>query len=161
MEARLDPRKAAPAAYQAMLVLEGHVANHSGLEPSLRELVKMRASQINGCAYCIDMHSKDARANGGSEQRLYALNAWRETPFFSDRERAALAWTEALTLVSEGHVPNAVYEEARQHFTEEELVNLSLAIITINGWNRLAIAFRAMPGKYQPAARSGAAGAKA
>jgi len=107
-------------------------------------------SQINGCAYCIDMHSKDARAEGESEQRLYALSAWRETPFFTDRERAALAWTEAVTLISDGHVPDAVYEEVRQRFSDEELVNLTLTVIRINGWNRLAIAFRAVPGEYQP-----------
>jgi AhpD family alkylhydroperoxidase len=152
MEPRLNPQKVSPAAYHAMSTLEVFVRK-SKLEPSLLELVKMRASQINGCAYCIDMHSKDARAEGESEQRLYALNAWRETPFFTDRERAALAWTEAVTLVSEGHVPDAVYEEAKAHFSEEELVNLTMAIVTINGWNRLAIAFRAVPGEYQPAAR--------
>lgn len=145
--------KASPAAYHAMLGLEMFVRKSSNLEPSLIELVKMRASQINGCAYCIDMHSKDARAEGESEQRLYALSAWRDTPFFSDRERAALAWTEALTLVSESHVPDAVYEEARQRFSEEELVNLTMAVVTINGWNRLSIAFRAVPGEYQPATR--------
>jgi len=161
MQPRLNPRKAAPAAYQALLTLEEQVAKLRGLEPSLRELVRLRASQINGCAYCIDMHTKDARANAESEQRLYALDAWRETPCYSDRERADLAWNEALTLVSEGHVPDAVYEEARQHFSEEELVNLSLAIIAINGWNRLAIAVRAVPGHYQPAARSESAAAKA
>lgn len=159
MKARLEPQKISPAAYQAMLGLEGFVRNSLKLEPSLIELVKMRASQINGCAYCIDMHSKDARAEGESEQRLYALSAWRETPFFTDRERAALAWTEAVTLVSEGHVPDDVYEEARQRFSEEELVNLTLAVITINGWNRLAIAFRAVPGEYQPAGHK-AEGAK-
>jgi len=152
MEPRLNPQKVSPAAYHAMSTLEVFVRK-SKLEPSLLELVKMRASQINGCAYCIDMHSKDARAEGESEQRLYALNAWRETPFFTDRERAALAWTEAVTLVSEGHVPDTVYEEAKAHFSEEELVNLTMAIVTINGWNRLAIAFRAVPGEYQPAAR--------
>jgi AhpD family alkylhydroperoxidase len=112
-------------------------------------LVKTRASQINGCAFCIDMHTKDARAAGETEQRLYALNAWRETPFYTDRERAALAWTEAVTLINEGHAPDDVYEEVRQRFTEEELVNLTLAIVSINGWNRLAIAFRALPGSYQ------------
>ena len=152
MEPRLNPQKVSPAAYHAMSTLEVFVRK-SKIEPPLLELVKMRASQINGCAYCIDMHSKDARAEGESEQRLYALNAWRETPFFTDRERAALAWTEAVTLVSEGHVPDAVYEEAKAHFSEEELVNLTMAIVTINGWNRLAIAFRAVPGEYQPAAR--------
>jgi len=136
-----------------MLGLETHVRKSSKLEPSLIELVKMRASQINGCAYCLDMHSKDARAAGETEQRLYLLNAWREAPFYTDRERAALAWTEAVTLVSEDHVPDSVYEEARQRFSEEELVNLTMAIVTINGWNRLSIAFRAVPGEYQPAAR--------
>jgi AhpD family alkylhydroperoxidase len=135
-----------------MLSLETFVRKSSKLEPSLLELVRMRASQINGCAYCIDMHSKDARAEGETEQRLYALDAWRETPFFTDRERAALAWTEAVTQVAEGHVPDAVFEEARKRFTEEELVNLTLAVVTINGWNRLAISFRAVPGDYQPAA---------
>ena len=120
-----------------------------GLEHALLELIKTRVSQINGCAYCIDMHTKDARAAGETEQRLYALNAWRETPFYSDRERAALAWAEAVTLVSETHVPDDVYEATRQHFSEEELVNMTLAVITINGWNRLSIAFRSVPGEYQ------------
>jgi AhpD family alkylhydroperoxidase len=159
MESRLEAQKVSPAAYQAMLGLEMFVRKSSNLEPSLIELVKMRASQINGCAFCIDMHSKDARAEGETEQRLYALNAWRETPFFSDRERAALAWAEAVTLVAEGHVPDEVYEEARTQFSEEELVNLTMAVVTINSWNRLAIAFRAVPGSYQPAARK-AEGAK-
>lgn len=150
MQPRLNFTKISPGAYQAMGGLEMFVRK-SKLEQPLLELVKMRASQINGCAYCLDMHSKDARAAGETEQRLYTLNAWRETPFFSDRERAALAWTEAVTLVSVDHVPEAVYEEARQCFSEEELVNLTLAIVAINGWNRLAIAFRAVPGEYQPA----------
>jgi len=153
MQSRLNAQQTSPAAYHAMLALEMFVRKSSKLEPSLIELVKMRASQINGCAYCIDLHSKDARAAGESEQRLYALNAWRETPFFSDRERAALAWTEAVTLVAEDHVPDAVYEEVRQQFSEEELVNLTMAVVTINGWNRLSIAFRAVPGEYQPAVR--------
>ena len=157
MQPRLDSYKASPAAYQAMLALERFVQKSSRLEASLLELIKMRASQINGCAYCLDMHSKDARANGETEQRLYALNAWRETPFFTDRERAALAWTEAVTLVSVDHVPDSVYEETRQRFTEEELVNLTLAVATINSWNRLAISFRAVPGTYQPAAKAHAA----
>jgi len=159
MEPRLEAQKVSPATYQAMLALEMFVRKSSNLEPSLIELVKMRASQINGCAFCIDMHSKDARAEGETEQRLYALNAWRETPFFNDRERAALAWAEAVTLVAEGHVPDEVYDEARQQFSEEELVNLTMALVTINSWNRLAIAFRAVPGTYQPAARK-AEGAK-
>jgi AhpD family alkylhydroperoxidase len=149
MQPRLDYQKAAPpAAMQAMYGLERYVRN-SGLEHKLLELVKMRASQINGCAFCIDMHSKDARAEGETEQRLYALNAWRETPFFSDRERAALEWTEAVTLISENEVPDELYERVRQHFSEAELVNLTLAVVTINGWNRLAISFRAVPGSYQ------------
>jgi AhpD family alkylhydroperoxidase len=150
MQARLEIQRVAPGAIHAMLALENYVKKSSRLEPSLLELVSMRSSQINGCAYCLDMHSKDARANGETEQRLYALNAWRETPFFTDRERAALAWTEAVTEVSQTHVPDSVYEEARQRFTEEELVNLTLAVATINAWNRLCISFRAMPGEYQP-----------
>ena len=151
MQPRLDIQKFAPA-ISAMQALESQVRK-SRLEPSLLELVRMRASQINGCAYCLDMHSKDARAAGESEQRLYTLDAWRETPFFTDRERAALAWTEAVTLVSRDHVPDSVYEEVRQRFSEEELANLTLAVVAINGWNRLSISFRAVPGDYQPAAR--------
>ena len=150
MQARLEAQKVSPAAYQAMRGLEMFVRKQSKLEPALLHLVKMRASQINGCAYCLDMHSKDARAEGETEQRLYALSAWEETPFFTDRERVALALTEAITLVGEGHVPDAVYEKAKESFSDEELVNLTLAIITINGWNRLAIAFRAEVGTYQP-----------
>ena len=119
------------------------------LEPSLLELVKMRASQINGCGYCLDMHSKDARHAGESEQRLYLLNAWREAPFYTDRERAALAWTEALTTLDKQHVSDAVYEEARANFTHDELVRLTLAIVTINAWNRINIAFSVVPGSYQ------------
>ena len=159
MEPRIDLPKAAPAAFQAMLNLEGYVRK-SGLAPSLLGLIKVRASQINGCAYCIDMHTKDARAEGESEQRLYALNAWRETPFYSDRERAALYWTEALTLITDGHVPDSVFQEVRQHFSEDEVVNLSMAIVAINGWNRLLVAFRGVPGKYQPATRSETVSAK-
>ena len=151
MQPRIDVQKAAPGVYRAMAGLESYVHNSSRLEPSLLELVKMRASQINGCAYCLDMHSKDARAAGETEQRLYALNAWRETPFFTDRERAALAWTEAITLIGSTHAADEFYDEARQRFTEEELANLTLAIVAINGWNRLAIAFRAVPGSYQRA----------
>ncbi|MEW5979107.1 MAG: carboxymuconolactone decarboxylase family protein [Acidobacteriota bacterium] len=149
MQTRLNASKVDPAAYQAMDALEAYVRK-SGLESALVELIRLRASQINGCAYCIDMHTKDARANGESEQRLYALTAWRETPFFTDRERAALAWTEAITLVSEDHAPDPVYAEARERFTEKELVALTMAIVTINAWNRLAIGFRAVPGEYQP-----------
>jgi AhpD family alkylhydroperoxidase len=152
MKARLEAQKVSPAAYQAMIGLEMFVRKQSKLEPALIELVKMRASQINGCAYCLDMHSKDARSEGETEQRLYALSAWEETPFFTDRERSALAWTEAVTLITEGHVPDAVYQEAKKSFSDEELVNLTLAVVTINGWNRLAISFRSVPGEYQPGA---------
>jgi len=123
---------------------------HSGLEASLLELVKTRASQINGCAFCLDMHTKDARAHGETEQRLHTLAAWHETPFFSERERAALAWTEAITRVADTHVPDEVFEQVRKHFTEKELADLTFAIVAINGWNRLAIAFRPVPGSYQP-----------
>src|ERR1700733_11068624 len=152
MEPRIDyPKMANSGAAKTMYGLE-HVVRTSGLEQKLIELVRMRASQINGCAFCLDMHSKDARAAGETEQRLYALNAWRETPFFSDRERAALEWTEALTRISENHVPDEVYERVRQHFNEDELLNLSLAVVSINGWNRLAISFRSVPGAYQPKA---------
>jgi AhpD family alkylhydroperoxidase len=150
MQARIAYDKAAPEGVKAMGTLENYV-RHCGLEPALLELVKFRASQINGCAYCIDMHSKDARAHGETEQRLYALSAWRETPFFTERERAALAWAEAVTEVAHGHVPDEVYEQAREHFSEKELVDLTLAIVAINGWNRLAISFRKVPGTYQPA----------
>jgi AhpD family alkylhydroperoxidase len=149
MEQRIDYKAAPAGALQAISAIDRYV-RQSGLEPALVELVKMRASQINGCAYCIDMHSKDARASGETEQRLYALSAWRETPFFTDRERAALEWTEALTLVSQTHVPDDIYEYARRHFTEAELINLTLAVAAINGWNRVAISFRAVPGTYQP-----------
>ncbi|HET7103741.1 MAG TPA: carboxymuconolactone decarboxylase family protein [Terracidiphilus sp.] len=152
MKPRIEYAKAAPGAVHAMLGLENY-ARQSGLEASLLELVKLRSSQINGCAYCIDMHTKDARVEGENEQRLYALVAWEETPFFSERERAALAWTEAVTKVGEGHVPDAVFEDARKHFSEKELVDLTLAIIAINGWNRLAISFRTVPGTYSPAQR--------
>ena len=147
MQTRLDLTKISPDAYKAMAGLEAFVKG-SSLEPALLELVRMRASQINGCAYCLDMHSKDARAAGETEQRLYELNAWRESPFYSERERAALAWTEALTLVHESHAPDDVYEEVRKRFTEEEVVALSAAIVSINGWNRLNIAARTVPGDY-------------
>ncbi len=148
MEPRIDFYKAAPDGIAAMRGLE-HAVNQSGLEASLRELVKLRASQMNGCAYCIDMHTKDARAAGESEQRLYALNAWRETPFYTERERAALEWTESVTNIADGHAPDEVFFRVRQHFNDSELVNLTLAIVAINGWNRLAIGFRTVPGSYQ------------
>lgn len=154
MSQRINYPKASPYGFKAMLALQEQV-NACGLEHALLELVKMRASQINGCAYCIDMHSKDARAAGETEHRLYLLNAWREAPFYSDRERAALAWTEALTTIADTHeVSDALYAEARSQFTEKELVDLSLAIIAINGWNRLAIPFRSEPGHYQPSQRA-------
>lgn len=152
METRVNFAKASPDAYKAMAALQARV-DGTELEAPLLELVKFRASQINGCAYCLDMHSKDARAAGETEQRLYALSAWRETPFFSERERAALAWTEALTNVADTHVPDDVYEACREQFTDKESVDLSLAIVAINGWNRLAIAFRSEVGAYQPPAR--------
>jgi AhpD family alkylhydroperoxidase len=150
MKARLEYAKASPAGYRAFLALNKFV-NECGLEKALLELVKIRASQLNGCAFCIDMHTIDARAAGESEQRIYLLDAWREARFYSDRERAALAWTETVTRVGEAGVPDQAYEETRRHFSEEEIVNLTWAVVTINGWNRLAIAFRAQPGAYNPA----------
>lgn len=150
MEPRIAYANVAPGALKAMYGLEAYV-RHSGLEPSLLELVKLRASQINGCAYCIDMHWKDLRAIGENEQRLYALDAWRESPYYTERERAALAWTEAVTLVASTHVPDDVYEEVRAQFDEKEITNLTLAVAVINAWNRLAISLRAEAGKYQPA----------
>ena len=137
------------AAVQALLKFS-HTVETSGLERSLLELVKSRASQINGCAYCLDMHTKDARALGETEQRIYGLNAWHETPYFTPRERAALAWTEAVTRVADTRVPDDVYEEVRPHFTEEELLSLTFEVMVINSWNRLAIASRALAGTYQP-----------
>jgi AhpD family alkylhydroperoxidase len=139
--------KAAPGVMKAMHALEEYMET-CGIEPTLQELVKLRASQINGCAYCVDMHSIDLRALGETSQRMDALPVWQETPFFSERERAALLWTEKLTLVSIDHVPDVVYEEVYRHFTEEELVNLTLIVAAINAWNRFAIAFRAVPGRY-------------
>lgn len=149
MAERLNYAKAFPEGVHAVLGVERAI-RESGLEPSLLELVKTRASQINGCAYCIDMHTKDARAAGETEQRLYALSAWRETPFFTPRERAALAWTEAITNIQQGHAPDELYEEVSREFDEAALVRLTLAIAQINTWNRIAIAFRAEPGNYQP-----------
>jgi len=151
MTQRLNALEVAKGAMKAMYGLETYLAK-CGLETPLLHLLKLRASQINGCAYCIDMHWKDLRAGGETEQRLYMLDAWRESPFYSDRERAALAWAEAVTLVTEGHVPDEVFEDARKQFSEAELANLTLAVVAINGWNRLNIAFRTVPGSYQPAA---------
>ena len=155
MKARMDFRKASPEGAKAMGQLHAFL-HHCGLERSLLELVKLRASQINGCAHCIDMHVKELRADGESEQRLYLLDAWEESPFYSERERAALAWTEALTLVTQGHVPDAVYEQARAQFNETELANLTLAVVAINGANRLNIAFRTVPGGHRVAPRQAA-----
>jgi AhpD family alkylhydroperoxidase len=149
MHQRLRYGKAFPEGVHALKEL-GRVISSSPLEPTLVELVKTRASQLNGCAYCIDMHTQDARAAGETEQRLYALSAWEETPFFSPRERAALAWTEAVTNIQRGHAPDAVYEEVRKEFSETELVALTFAIGQINFWNRISIAFRVEPGTYQP-----------
>ena len=154
MQPRLNFSKVSPDVAKAMLGLEACIARGS-IERPLIELVKMRASQINGCAYCLDMHSKDARAAGEGEQRLYTLDAWRETPFFSPRERAALTWTETLTRVAETHVPDAEYEAVRAEFSEQELVDLTLVIVTINAWNRIAVGFRSVPGTYQPARPAG------
>ncbi|HLH87681.1 MAG TPA: carboxymuconolactone decarboxylase family protein [Xanthobacteraceae bacterium] len=153
MQARLDFRKASPAAGKAIGDLHMFV-RRCGLDHGLLELIKLRASQINGCAHCIDMHTKELRAAGEGEQRLYLLDAWRESPFYSERERAALAWTEAVTLVTDGHVPDEVYAVARAQFSEEELVNLTMAIIAINGANRLNIAFRTVPGSHQAKVRA-------
>ncbi|HEX4756389.1 MAG TPA: carboxymuconolactone decarboxylase family protein [Terracidiphilus sp.] len=153
MPARLNYAKAFPEGVHAVLNLE-KVIRSSGLEPELLELVKTRASQINGCAYCLDMHTKDARAAGETEQRLYALSAWQEAPFYTPRERAALAWTEAITNIQQGHAPDPVYEEVRKQFGEDEMVKLTLAIAQINTWNRIAIGFRAEPGTYRPAAHA-------
>lgn len=150
MEPRINAPKAVPAALQAMLAFSNYVEN-CGLEHSLLNLIFLRASQLNGCAYCIDMHWKDLRAAGEAEQRLYGLDAWEESPYYSDRERAALAWTESVTNLQEGHVPDEVYERVRGFFSETELVNLTLAITVINSWNRLNIAMRTVPGAYQPA----------
>jgi AhpD family alkylhydroperoxidase len=147
MKARIDLMHVPPGVIQAMLGLERQV-RQAGFDDKLLDLVRMRASQINGCAYCLDMHSKDSRANGETEQRLYGLNAWREAPYYSARERAALEWTEALTLVSETRVPDDVYERVREQFTEDELVHLSLAVVAINGWNRLNVAARTVAGDY-------------
>lgn len=144
----LDYSKAAPEAYRAHIGLERYVRG-CGLEHSLLELVKLRASQINGCGYCLDMHSKDARAAGETEQRIYVLDAWREAPFYTPRERAALAWTESVTRIAGGGPSDELQREVREHFTDAELVNLTMAVIVINGWNRLAIPFKTPVGSYQ------------
>src|SRR5215813_9211042 len=153
MEARLEYRKFNQEPLQAMLALEKYIAG-CGLDHKFMHLLKLRASQINGCAFCIDMHPLDARAAGETEQRLYALSAWRETPFFTDRERAGVAWIEAVTLVAQTHVSDEIYEEALAHFSEKEIVDLTYLAMTINAWNRLAVATRALPGRYRPAKTS-------
>ncbi len=148
MDQHISYAKVAPEGIRALGGLEAYV-RRCGLEPGLLELVKIRASQLNGCGSCIDMHTKDARANGETEQRLYGLSAWRESPFYTDRERAALAWAVAVTLVSHGSAPDALYEETRRYFSEKELVDLTLALVAINAWNRLSISFRTVPETYQ------------
>jgi AhpD family alkylhydroperoxidase len=149
MKSRIDFTHIPPQSLKPLFALGAQI-EASGLEHSLLELVKMRSSQLNGCAHCLDMHSKDARAAGETEQRLYLLDAWRETSLYSERERAALAWTEAVTLVADGHVPDDVYGEASSHFSEQELVALTFAITAVNSWNRLNIAFRMEAGGYRP-----------
>ena len=148
MEPRLDYIKLSSGGYKAMLGLELYL-NHSGLDKKLLHMIKLRVSQMNGCAFCIDMHWKDLQAAGESEQRMYSLDAWRETPYYTDRERAALAWAEAVTKITDGHASDEVYEATRLHFTEQELSDLTFAVTTINAWNRLSIAFRVVPGTYR------------
>lgn len=150
MEARIDGMKVAPGVLEAMLGIEKYL-HRSGLDRNLLNLINLRASQINGCAYCLDMHWKDLRAAGETEQRLYGLDAWRESPYYTDRERAALAWTEAVTNIQEGRVNDSVFEEVRKFFSEKEIADLTLAVAAINSWNRLNIASRTVPGTYQPA----------
>ena len=150
MEPRIDYLKSARGAYHAMLGIE-HYLQQCGLEESLLHLLKLRVSQLNGCAYCIDMHWKDLRAIGESEQRLYGLDAWEESPYYTDRERAALAWAESVTNIQDGHVPDSVFEKVKNVFSEKELADLTLAVTAINSWNRLSIAARTVPGTYQPA----------
>ncbi|MEP7079307.1 MAG: carboxymuconolactone decarboxylase family protein [Ginsengibacter sp.] len=148
MEQRLNYAKVSPDALRAMMELEKNVMA-STIERPLYELLKIRASQINHCAYCLDMHTKDARKAGETEQRIYALSAWRETPFFTARERAALTWTEAVTVISQNDIPDSLYDSVHKQFNEKEMVDLTMAIIAINGWNRLAISFRTVPGSYE------------
>src|SRR5688572_5418502 len=150
MKQRINYGKVAPGVYDAMDALDRYL-HQCGVEKPLLLLVQLRASQINGCAYCLDMHWKDLRASGEREQRLYSLDAWRECPYYTDRERAALHWTEAVTQVADSQMPDAVYDAVRPHFSEKELADLTLAVATINAWNRLSIAARLPPGTYQPA----------
>jgi len=148
MKSRINSAQVAPGAFEAMLGLEKYI-HTSSIEPGLIHLLKLRVSQMNGCAYCIDMHWKDLRALGESEQRLYGLDAWHESPYYTERERAALEWIESLTLITQGHVPDELFERARKHFSEQELVDLTMVGVTINAWNRLAVAFRSEPGVYR------------
>ena len=154
MEPRIDYLKSARGAYHALLGIE-HYLQQCGLEESLQNLIKLRVSQINGCAYCIDMHWKDLRASGEGEQRLYGLDAWEESPYYTERERAALAWAESVTNIQEGHVPDGVFEHVKEFFNDKELADLTLAVTAINSWNRLSIAARTVPGTYQPAKKQG------
>jgi len=156
MQPRIDYRRFAPEALKAMMGLESYLEN-SSLDHKLLHMLRLRASQVNGCAFCIDMHWKDARALGETEQRLYGLDAWRESPYYTDRERAALAWTEAVTHISASHAPDEAYDELQKHFSEAEIVDLVYLISTINAWNRIAISLRAVPGRYQPPQKSTAA----
>ncbi|HYO53021.1 carboxymuconolactone decarboxylase family protein [Archangium sp.] len=153
MRQRINMGAVAPGAYNAMLGLEKYLSE-CGLEEKLLHLIKLRASQLNGCAYCIDMHWKDARALGETEQRLYGLGAWEESPYYTERERAAFLWTESVTKLGEGHVPDAVFQAVRPHFSDKELADLTLAVAAINAWNRIAISFRTIPGGYTPSAHS-------
>ena len=155
MEPRIDYLKSARGAYHAMLGIE-HYLQQCGLEESLQNLIKLRVSQINGCAYCIDMHWKDLRAAGEAEQRLYGLDAWEESSYYTERERAALTWAESVTNIQEGHVPDGVFERVKEFFNDKELADLTLAVTAINSWNRLSIAARTVPGTYQPAKKQGA-----
>ena len=155
MEPRIDYLKSARGAYHAMLGIE-HYLQQCGLEESLQNLIKLRVSQINGCAYCIDMHWKDLKAAGEAEQRLYGLDAWEESPYYTERERAGLAWAESVTNIQEGHVPDEVFERVKKFFNDKELADLTLAVTAINAWNRLSIAARTVPGTYQPAKKQGA-----
>jgi AhpD family alkylhydroperoxidase len=150
MQPRFSYAKLSPGAYNAMLSLGKYLAQ-SSLEEGLLHLIKLRVSQINGCAFCLDMHWKDLRSIGEDEQRLYSLDAWRECPYYTDRERSALAWAEALTLITQGHASDEAYAEASAHFNERELSDLTFAVVTINAWNRLSISARTLPGAYQPA----------
>jgi len=156
VQPRIDYRKFAPEAMKAMFGLENYLG-HCSLDHNFIHLLKLRVSQINGCAFCIDMHWKDARAGGETEQRLYGLDAWRESPYYTDRERAALAWAEAVTLIASTHAPDEEFTELQKHFSEQEIVDLIYVISTINAWNRIAISTRAVPGRYQPPQKSSAA----